>query len=159
MAGTAATQAVVTAETPAIMAWATRSTWEVDLDLGALVLNAGTVHPVARTNVVFHAELEEYPVLPPAWTCRDADGAIAPSVFPLAGSRPGVSGSIFHGNKLICAPWNRLAYAVHGGPHSDWTELTVWKTIPGNVTQAHTLADMLATISIHLAASPGTTVA
>lgn len=28
--------------------------------------------------------------------------------------------SYFHGNNVICAPWNRGAYQDHGGPHSDW---------------------------------------
>jgi hypothetical protein len=152
-------RAVIETEMVAVAAWAARSGWEVRIDIdGAVedpVLQARTVHPVTRAPIVFHAELQDYPVLPPAWTCRDADGAVTAVAFPRPGTRPGVNGSIFHGAMVICAPWNRLAYAAHGGPHGDWTDLTAWKTV-GGVTQAHTLADMLASIGVHLSASPGT---
>ncbi|MFC0028006.1 hypothetical protein ACFFMM_00510 [Micromonospora chaiyaphumensis] len=64
-------------------------------------------------------------------------------------------GSIFHPNRLICAPWNRLAYAEHGGPHPDWGALTNWKTAGAGYTKADTLADMLSQIHLHLTLSPG----
>ncbi|AFM20600.1 hypothetical protein Mycch_5998 (plasmid) [Mycolicibacterium chubuense NBB4] len=149
-------RAVLTAEAPAIMAWAARADWTVRFDADGRTLTASTIHPVTRTVVVFHADLEGYPAIPPAWSCRNADGAVTPSAFPLPGSRTGIPGSIFHAAMLICAPWNRLAYGVHGGPHTDWTVLTEWKTVPGGVTKAHTLADMLSAIALNLAASPGT---
>jgi hypothetical protein len=149
-------RAVLTAEAPAIEAWAARAGWAVHVDAGGRVLTAWTIHPVTRTVIVFHADLEGYPAIPPAWSCRDENGDVTPSAFPLPGSRIGIPGSIFHAAMLICAPWNRLAYGVHGGPHTDWTALTEWKTVPGDVTRAHTLADMLSVIALNLAASPGT---
>jgi hypothetical protein len=147
---------MLAAETPAIASWATRHHWKVDIDPDALTLDAATVHPVSGTPIVFRAELDGYPAEPPAWTCRDRGGAATRSAFPLAGSRPGVPGSIFHSDLVICAPWNRLAYAVHGGPHRDWAELTGWKTVSGGATQAHSLADMLSVLALHLSASPAT---
>jgi hypothetical protein len=154
MGGATVTRAMLAAETPAIMAWAARHGWDIRIDEGALTLDAATVHPASQATIVFHADLDDYPALPPAWTCRDSAGEAIPSAFPLAGTRPGVPGSIFHPGLVICAPWNRLAYAVHGGPHNDWGELTVWKTVSGGHTQAHTLADMLTALAVHLSVSP-----
>lgn len=156
MATATITRAVLAAETPAATAWANRHGWNIHTDATGPTLDASTAHPVTGTLIVFHADLSGYPTIPPAWTCQDAQGSAKPSVFPLPGSRPGLPGSIFHPQLVICAPWNRLAYAAHGGPHTDWVDLRGWKTVPGNPTQAHTLADMLATLALHLAASPGT---
>lgn len=156
MATATITQAVLAAEMPAIAAWVNRHSWEIRSDPAALTLDASTVHPVTATVIVFHAELSDYPTIPPAWTCRDAQGVVTPSVFPVGGSRPGGPGSIFHPQLVICAPWNRLAYAVHGGPHNDWVDLSGWKNVPGGHTQAHTLSDMLSTLAFHLAVSPRT---
>lgn len=150
------TQAVVTQERPAVTAWAERHHWSVTIAQDGTHLDAATVHPVTDTLIVFHAELDGYPAIPPAWTCRDADGNVTLATFPVPGQRPAVPGSIFHPNHLICAPWNRLAYGSHSGPHSDWADLSAWKTIGGGVTQAHTLADMLNCLTLHLAASPAT---
>lgn len=149
------TQAVVAAETPAVTAWAMRHRWTVTFAQDDTHLDAATIHPVTKNPIVFHAELDGYPAIPPAWTCRDADGNVTPATFPMPGQRPAVPGSIFHPNHVICAPWNRLAYGSHGGPHSDWADQSGWKTI-GGVTQAHTIADMLNSLALHLAPSPAT---
>ncbi|OBK22992.1 hypothetical protein [Mycobacterium asiaticum] len=152
-------QAVIDTERAAVVEWAARTGWEVGIDNCSAgqgpALQARIVHPITRAPIVFHAALQDYPVLPPAWTCRDRNGAVSAAAFPLPGSGSGLS-SIFHGALVICAPWNRLAYGAHGGPHRDWTDLTAWKGIGGNVSQAHTLGDMLATIALHLSVSPGT---
>ncbi|MEZ0357998.1 hypothetical protein [Mycobacterium sp. SA01] len=147
------TRAVLAAEMPAVTAWASRRGWTIEADAPSLRLSAATVHPVVQTVIVFCADLTGYPATPPAWTCLNGTGHAASAAFPVAGSRAGLSGSIFHPNGVICAPWNRLAYAVHGGPHNDWGDLTGWKTVTGGVTQAHTLADMLTTLALHLSAS------
>jgi hypothetical protein len=66
-----------------------------------------------------------------------------------------VPGSIFHPNRLICAPWNRLAYGEHGGPHADWGGQTSWTSVGAGYTKGDTLGDMLSQIALHLAVSPG----
>jgi hypothetical protein len=63
-------------------------------------------------------------------------------------------GSIFHGSGVICAPFNRLAYGEHGGPHGDWGGPLSWLNVRGHV-RATALADMLALIIAHLNYSPG----
>jgi hypothetical protein len=77
------------------------------------------------------------------------------ATFPTGGQIPGVTGSIFHPNRLICAPWSRPAYGEHGGPHSDWGGQTNWTSAATGYTKADTLADMLSQIAMHLAVSPG----
>jgi hypothetical protein len=150
------TKAVVAAEAAAIAAWARRRDWSVAIATDYASLDARSSHPVTSTVIVFHADLDDYPVIPPAWTCLDAAGTISPAAFPVGGQRAGVPGSIFHPNQVFCAPWNRLAYGVHGGPHPDWSDLAAWKSVGSDMTQAHTIADMLNSIALHLSASPGT---
>jgi hypothetical protein len=55
---------------------------------------------------------------------------------------------------VLCAPWNRLAYAEVAGPHGDWGATTGWLEVR-NTTQATRIADMLATVDAHLRSSPG----
>ncbi|MBM0202915.1 hypothetical protein JNW90_07255 [Micromonospora sp. STR1s_5] len=147
---------MIASELPAAQAWAARRPgWTVDLneDAGPLLI-VGAVHPGSGTLVRITADLSGYPAIPPAWRFTDrAGGSAAP--FPQPGGSPVVPGSIFHSNRLICAPWNRLAYAEHGGPHPDWGALANWKTAGAGYTKANTLADMLSQIHLHLTLSPG----
>jgi hypothetical protein len=151
------TQAVMASEMPAITAWAERHQWTIHIDLDSQTVTAQTTHPVENAPVVFHADLTGYPALPPTWTCRDDLGGSPRNAFPLAGTSPAITGSVFHSNQVICAPWSRLAYSEHGGPHSDWGGPTQWKTAAPTYTTAHSLADMLNTLRLHLAVSPGMT--
>jgi hypothetical protein len=151
MIPTVVTAAAVEAEFPAVTAWAARRPgWTVRLDATRLTLHADTVHPVTSQPIAITADLTSYPAVPPAWTITGPGGA-----FPAAGQFPGVPGSIFHPNRVICAPWNRLAYGEHDGPHPDWAGQTNWTNIAAGFTKADTLADMLSQIALHLAASPG----
>ena len=145
------TAAAVDAEFPAVTAWAARRpSWAVRYDATTLILYADTIHPMTGQPVAIAAELTGYRAVPPAWTIAGPNGT-----FPTNGQIPGVSGSIFHPNRLICAPWNRLAYGEHGGPHPDWDGQTNWTSAGTGYTKADTLADMLSQIALHLAASPG----
>ncbi|BFV58381.1 hypothetical protein KCMC57_up34850 [Kitasatospora sp. CMC57] len=153
------TRAVMASEMLAITAWAERHRWTVHVDPDSQTLTAQTNHPAMAevTPVIFHAELTGYPAVPPAWTCRDDQGGTPRNAFPLAGTGAGLPGSVFHPLPVICAPWNRLAYKEHDGPHQDWGGPTQWKTAAPASTRAHTLADMLNTLRAHLAVSPGMT--
>lgn len=155
MVPTVVTQAVLADAEAAITAWATRHGWSVDLDRDALTLTVRTTHPKTGNSVIFHAALDGFPAIPPAWTCRDAAGNTPRSGYPAPGNAPGIPSSIFHPNPVICAHWNRLAYGIHGGPHADWGDLTQWKTAGPGTVRADTLPDMLAALRVHLAASPG----
>lgn len=92
--------------------------------------------------------LEGYKAVPPAWEFCDEEWGSpgAKRNYPARATIDGV-GSIFHPNPVICAPFNRLAYQAHGGPHNDWGGPEQWlKAAPG-YARADTLADMLALIA------------
>jgi hypothetical protein len=149
------TRAQLAAEQPAILAWAARMAgWAVDVSLPDLVIAASTVHPQCQAPLIVTADCSWYPVAAPAWRFADAAGDSPKSAFPAPGSTPAIKGSIFHPNGLICAPWNRLAYAEFGGVHNDWGGIVNWKAAAPGYTQAHTVADMLQTLAVHLTASP-----
>lgn len=157
------TQAVMAAEMPAITAWAARNGWAADYDGAALKGCAVVQHPNVDGQVVkFWFDVEGYPnVQPPAWWCGGDGTAISTNKadYPRAPQNPPYPAitSIFHANPVICAPWNRLACAVHGGPHTvaDWPNLAGWKTTAPEHTQAHTVADMLSSLDLHLHFSDG----
>jgi hypothetical protein len=149
-----AVRAIVESEWPGVVAWAGRHDWTVNLDVETLLLHASTQHPAAHRPVEFLAHLDDYKALPPAWhvvvpgTDRDAGKEDFPAP---AGT------SIFHGNMLVCAPWNRLAYKSVNpqGPHDDWGGPEGWLSVTSQHTTAHTLGDMLAAIDVFLQQSPG----
>jgi hypothetical protein len=150
----AVTLAVLEQELPAAHRWAARHAWTLEADLEALQLTATTDHPADRAELVLVGKFTGYRAVPPAWRFVDpVTGQPAPRAFPAAGPSP--SGSIFHSSLLLlCAPWNRLAYAGAGGPHGDWGAAVGWLNVR-NYTQAQTIADMLATVEAHLRWSPG----
>jgi hypothetical protein len=90
---------------------------------------------------LLNVDFAGYRTVPPLWRCVDprTSAAIGAAAYPKPS--PGQS-SIFHGNGLICAPWNRGAYAENGGPHQDWNGATNWARVP-NYTVALTIGEMV----------------
>ena len=80
---------------------------------------------------------DQYPTKPPAWHWYNPDTDETDN----AKDTP-TGGGFFHGNGVICAPWNRLAYKSEDsrGPHGDWT-IGNWKHEPKN-GNCRTLAAM-----------------
>lgn len=147
------TIATVEGELPGMRGYADRHGWRVAWDPAHLLLTVDGRHPGAGTAARLHADVTDYRAVPPAWTFGiDADSTVAR--FPQPGTVPENIQSIFHSNGVICAPFSRLAYANHGGPHGDWGGPANWLQITGKVT-AKTLGDMLAHIVLHLKYSPG----
>jgi len=151
------TRAVVSDEFPAVLAWVEHHPgWAVEFDEETLHLVLRVSHPATGTQFVIDADLEGYRAVPPAWRFLPAGGGEAAGApFPQAGTHPLIPGSIFHSNRVICAPWNRLAYKENNGPHEDWGALTGWMDVAVGYTKADALADMLSQIDVHLAVSPG----
>ena len=156
------TEAVMADEQPAITAWVERNGWKLTYDPVALQGRVEVEHPHAAGKIViFWFDVTGYPnKQPPAWWCGGDGMSVttekADYPRPALAPPPGLpNGSIFHANPVICAPWNRLAYGVHGGPHSDWPALAAWKTYGAGSTQAHAIPDMLSALAIHLDRSDG----
>lgn len=100
--------------------------------------------------------LDGYKAVPPAWEFCDAGWGSSGTKgnYPRQATINGI-GSIFHSKPVICAPFNRLAYQTHGGPHADWGGPEQWlKAAPGSA-RADTLADMLALIARDMNYSKG----
>ena len=149
------TLAVVACELPGLQAYAQRHGWSVDWRPEPLVLILDGRHPADGSPVRLHADVTGYRAVPPGWRFISHDGE-PPSATraPKPGTLPGNIGSIFHANGIICAPFNRLAYAEHSGPHGDWGGPAKWLGVRGHVT-AKELGQMLAQIVLHLKYSPG----
>jgi hypothetical protein len=149
------TLAAVATELPALIGYAQRHDWKLDWDPVDLSIRADSKHPANSEPLRLHVALDGYPALPPIWRfVEPGQVGVVLGKFPSAGSLPGGAGSIFHGSRLICAPFNRFAYSDHGGPHSDWHGPAQWREVRGHV-RAVTLTDMLAVICAHLHYSPG----
>ena len=145
-------------EIPGALRWARHHNLEHSWDEAALLLMV-RFDGLADENG--HSEqylltgvFDDYRVIPPAWRFLDPRNAsdVGQAAFPA----PGVfgAGSILHTNGIICAPWNRLAYAHETGLHNNWTDLTKWESLEPNNTQARTIPDMLARIRAEVAFSP-----
>jgi hypothetical protein len=147
-------RASVESELDAARQWATRHDWLLNWNPDALQLRLATYHRPVRRIVELTASVDGYRAIPPAWTfVKPGNDDIDPATFPAPGQIPGI-GSIFHGNVVICAPWNRLAYQEHHGPHDNWSGPAAWLQVQEG-TIAHTIPDMLAIIDAHLRASRG----
>ena len=140
---------VETEELPAAFAWA--ETAGVNLSWNQELLQLRAVFRQRATGEQFYLQgtLDGYKALPPAWNFFDPGWQTGgqKAHFPATASLPGGLGSIFHSNSVICAPFNRLAFHQHGGPHSDWGGPEQWLRAGAGYVHAVTLADMLAVIA------------
>lgn len=142
---------------PAALAWARRLGLELRFDEEELALELNLTGPGATTEAPpepyrISGLLEDFDVLPIIW--RYVDPRSGANIGVAAYPRP-TGSSVLHGNGLICAPWSRLAYAVEGGIHSDWQDLTDWKTPRPPYTFAPTIADQLDRLYRETRASTG----
>ena len=128
-------------------AWADRHDWILDWDEDRLVLRGATYHRPLHRVVELSARCDGYKALPPAWRfvrpgTEDLDPAWFPRIALIA---------MVDETPVICAPWNRLAYGDHGGPHGGWSGAGWLQNAEG--TTAHTIPDMLELIDAHLRAA------
>ena len=144
----AVTDAAIDGELPGAVAWAKRHDIAMDTrSLANRILRAVFVHPVEGEKFYLQGVFDDYKALPPIWEWRDeawsSPGALRLSPNP--GESPfGSPMFIRHGaGAIICAPFNRLAFGVHGGPHSDWENPAQWTTAGRGHVYAVTIGDML----------------
>jgi len=145
-------------EVPGAIRWAKyyglRYTWHEETLTFTLCLEGGSEREGEREPYLLAGTFEDYRVMPPVWRFLDPRTGrdIGPAAYPSAG--PFVPGSVLHSSGVICAPWNRLAYADRSGLHGDWAEPSRWQTIAPQHTSANTLPDMLARIRSEVTISP-----
>ena len=145
------TIAAVESELPGLQAYARRHSWAVNWEPPCQTLKLTKHDEHGNPILILVAELDGYRALPPKWWFADpAKDELTPGRFPRGKQIHGKS-SIFHSRKVICAPFNRLAYSESGGPHSNWGELVNWQSA-GSASDVHarSLGDMLAVITGHL---------
>lgn len=145
-------------ELPGAQAWAGRHgvllTWKPE----ELELRAIFVQPETNESFFLRGEFGNYRAIAPAWTFTDAAWSAAPvqHLFPRPATPPSGGASVFHSKPVICAPFNRLAYKEHEGPHQDWDGPANWLTAgQPNEVKAHHLGDMLAVIHQHFVFTRG----
>ncbi len=95
------------------------------------------------STLFWRCETERYPTWPPAWHWSNPHGE--ETDLPTVTGR---GGNFFHGNGVVCAPWNRLAYKLVDarGPHEDWS-IGDWLTNP-KTGQCTTLSAMAARLAV-----------
>lgn len=143
-----AARAAVELELDGARAWATRHDWILEWDPERLLLRAATYHRPLHRLLEAYADCDGYKAVPPAWRfvrpgTDDLDAAWFPRLALIA---------MVEETPVICAPWNRLAYGEHGGPHANWSAAGSWLQI-NEGTLAHTIPDMLELINAHLRAA------
>lgn len=151
----ARTIAMVESELVALQAYAARHGWKVTWQPEQLVVLLDGVHPADSSVARLRAGVDKYKMWPPAWRFLRTEAGREDEVrAPKAGTLPGGVSSMFIDKGVICAPFNRLAYTGHGGPHGDWNGVEKWLEVKGTVS-ATNLAEMFAQILAHLNHSPG----
>ena len=111
-----ATELIVTEQLAELEANAAEMGWSLKmLGGGSFVLG---VPAKDGSHLYWRCSTDRFPTWPPAWHWSDSTADIidTPAVT-------GKGGNFFHGEGVVCAPWNRLAYkSVDArGPHNDWT--------------------------------------
>ena len=132
-------------------AWAARHTVELEWLETDLELRAVFTHPVSAERFFLRGVFDDFRYLPPILTFNDEvwGGALVPVNYPRV-LRPQFGSTLFIMNNrtpVICAPFNRLAYAEQGGPHGDWQGPSNWLSAgQAGQVKAHFIGDMLQAI-------------
>ena len=138
--------------TPAL-AWAERNGYHLEYDIEALTvrlpLEGATNGETAAERYLLVGSFEGYRTLPPSWRFLhpDSEEDVGPPAYPAAPQpNPFGTGLFIAGGPtgaLICAHFNRLAFAEVGGVHGNWGPLTNWQNPPTDYTVALTIGQML----------------
>ena len=144
-------EATLNVELPGAMEWAKRHGISVTSLLPeARILRVVLVQQNAQEEFFLQGCFDQYKVLPPIWDWRDESWTehSHPTLSPERRDTPfGPSMFLPHQNEaIICAPFNRLAFNTHGGPHQDWGDPAQWMTPRHPWVHAVMIGDMLQAI-------------
>jgi hypothetical protein len=148
-------------ELPAARGWAERHGCRLEYEEDGPTLRVELRGP-GDEPYLLEGRFEDYPTLPPAWRFlhpQSGERVGAPAYPQPANPHPrGTALVIVSGVEgiVICAHFNRLAFAELGGPHNDWGPLANWRN-PGTApyTYAETIGDMIARIALEVRESAG----
>jgi hypothetical protein len=113
----------VTEELSRVEPWVQLHGWKLDWNPSTLHLAFKMRSKVDDEIYIADFSLDAYRALPPFIEfCHPTTGERGTRRCYPAGGR-----GYFHNHPVICAPWNRKAYAAHGGPHGDWV-MASWAT-------------------------------
>lgn len=141
---------IVADELEGARCWAERRGVTMDWYPESLELRVSLVQPETNGLFFLRGRFPDYRALPPEWTFSDelwqqaGRRSDSPKGVPL-----GNQGTIFidhQGTAVICAPFNRLAYRDHAGPHADWNGPANWLNAVADKIHADRIGDMLQAI-------------
>jgi hypothetical protein len=141
------TRIIVEAELEGAQGWAKRHGFKLEWNSPDLRLQLTLPQQETGATYYLRGTLSEYRALPPEWSFTDSAWTAVgrPVDFPRA-VQTCFGASIFitfQDRAVICAPFNRLAYTSHSGPHGDWGGVGNWLNAgPGRI-HAETIGDML----------------
>lgn len=154
------TVVIVEHELAGTRAWAKRTGVDLDWRPDDMELRVIIPRPGTDDSFCVVGRFDGYREVPPAWSFADAEGRVTGAL----GSAPAPQQTPFgacifikHGTPqipVICAPFNRLAYAAEKGPHADWGGPAQWLN-PRSGIFAATIGDMLAVIRRDIVATKG----
>jgi hypothetical protein len=149
---------LVDAEMPGARTWASRKGLAIELSACGLQLMVVLTQHSTAEQFYLLGTFDNYRVLPPRWRFTDSaySASDSPSYYP-AVVNSGVTPMFIRSGAgaVICAPFNRLAYADHGGPHGDWGGPPLWLAAGAAYIQGHTIGDMLSAIYREFSRSSG----
>lgn len=142
------TSNLVEHEMQAVYAWAERHKVQLNWNPLTLHLQVRFVQPETEDHFFLLGSFEGYREEPPSWIFSDSSWTQSNvrCNYPLPSIKGPWGSSVFHSSGLICAPFNRLAYAAHQGPHRDWGSLAGWLHAGAGRVKATTIGDMLQVI-------------
>ena len=127
-------------EIEAAREWAGLHGWSLDWKPDQLLLSVSMRSAVDGEAFELEVALDGYRAVPPMFEFRHAATGERGTYrcYPKGGR------GYFHNQPVICAPWNRKAYAAFGGPHGDWA-MANWATYRPNHAR---IGDVLALIQV-----------
>ena len=145
----AVTDAAICSELPGALAWAKRSQIVITTPTKQIIRMV-LVQGGEGEKFYLEGNFEDYKELPPVWRWCDESWTKHDGLYlsPKPLDTPFGSSMFIPCNNIgiICAPFNRLAFKTHGGPHKDWGEPAQWMTAGRNYVYAVTIGDMLQSI-------------
>jgi len=151
------TRIIIEPEIYGAQAWAERHgvifAWIAEM----LELRTTLVQPGGSINFYLRGRFDNYRAVAPEWTFTDATwvalGRLTDFPKPITQPPPRTASIFlnFQNRGVICAPFNRLAYASGSGPHQDWGGPEQWlvasnKASTAGQVRADTVGDMLQVI-------------